>query len=89
MAKMAAMGGLPRSRRYLAVPFVGKDAPSHAAEFAHPDVAIGLTILGYRYEGMRQQDFGPALRLLRQVGHHTFTAGKPNYLQTGAQPCAY
>ena len=30
---------LPRSRRYLAVPFVGKDAPSHASEYAHPDVA--------------------------------------------------
>ena len=66
MKEMSAKGGLPRSRRYLAVPFVGKDAPSHAAEFAHPDVAIGLTILAYRYEGMRHADFGPALRLLRQ-----------------------
>ncbi|KOO22777.1 conserved unknown protein [Chrysochromulina tobinii] len=67
MAKMKAEGGLPRSRRYLAVPFVGKDAPSHASEFAHPDVAIGLTILAYRYEGLRLLDFGPALQLLRQV----------------------
>ena len=48
MKEMSAAGGLPRSRRYLAVPFVGKDAPSHASEFAHPDVAIGLTILAYR-----------------------------------------
>ena len=66
MDEMRAQGGLPRSRRFLAVPFVGKDAPSHASEFAHPDVAIGVTILAYRYEGMRQMDFGPALRLLRQ-----------------------
>ena len=66
MREMKAAGGLPRSRRYLAVPFVGKDAPSHASEFAHPDVAIGVTILAYRYEGMRMMDFGPALRLLRQ-----------------------
>ena len=48
MKEMSKAGGLPRSRRYLAVPFVGKDAPSHASEFAHPDVAIGLTILAYR-----------------------------------------
>ena len=34
MQEMSAAGGLPRSRRYLAVPFVGKDAPSHASEFA-------------------------------------------------------
>ena len=33
--------GMPRSRKLLAVPFVGKDAPSPAAEFSHPDVAIG------------------------------------------------
>ena len=57
MKEMKARGGLPRSRRYLAVPFVGKDAPSHASEFAHPDVAIGLTILAYRYEGLRELDF--------------------------------
>ena len=65
MAEMKKVGGLPRSRRYLAVPFVGKDAPSHASEFAHPDVAIGVTILAYRYEGLRVVDFGPALRMLR------------------------
>ena len=28
-----------------AVPFVGKDAPSDASEFAHPDVLIALTIM--------------------------------------------
>ena len=40
---------MPRSRRLLAVPFVGKDVPSRASEFSHPDVVIGMTILAYRY----------------------------------------
>jgi hypothetical protein len=41
----------PKSRLLMAVPFVGKDVPSQASEFAHPDALIGLTILAYRYEG--------------------------------------
>jgi hypothetical protein len=40
----------------LAVPFVGKDVPSRSSEFAHPDILIGLTILAYRYEGIRRTD---------------------------------
>ena len=28
-----------------------------ASEFAHPDIIIGLTILAYRYEGLRKLDF--------------------------------
>ncbi|OQS06902.1 hypothetical protein THRCLA_20266 [Thraustotheca clavata] len=44
------------SRLLLAVPFVGKDVPSRSSEFAHPDVLIGLTILAYRYEGIRRND---------------------------------
>jgi hypothetical protein len=48
MAQMEYAGGVPRSRRFLAVPFVGKDAPSPSSEFAHPDIAIGLTALAYR-----------------------------------------
>lgn len=36
---------------------VGKDVPSRSSEFAHPDIIIGLTILAYRYTGMRYQDF--------------------------------
>ncbi|CAK0898464.1 unnamed protein product, partial [Prorocentrum cordatum] len=42
------------SRQLMAVPFVGKDVPSKAAEFASPDVAIGLTYLAYEYEGLRR-----------------------------------
>ena len=48
---------MPRSRFKLAIPFVGKDVPSRASEFAHPDIIIGLTILAYRYEGLREVDF--------------------------------
>eukprot|EP00923_Selenidium_pygospionis_P045850 GHVN01079156.1.p1 GENE.GHVN01079156.1~~GHVN01079156.1.p1 ORF type:complete len:2019 (-),score=487.26 GHVN01079156.1:1940-7510(-) len=48
---------MPYNRQLLSVPFVGKDTPSLASEFSHPDVIIGLTILGYRYQGMRFSDF--------------------------------
>jgi len=58
---------MPRSRRFLAVPFVGKDVPSPASEFAHPDIVIGLTILAYRYEGLRQSDFRALMVNLRNV----------------------
>jgi hypothetical protein len=56
----------PRARLTLAVPFVGKDTPSDASEFAHPDVTIGLTILAYRYEGLRIQDFKDIIRTLQE-----------------------
>ena len=39
---------IPTTRKFLAVPFVGKDVPSRASEFAHPDVLIGLSILAFR-----------------------------------------
>ena len=48
---------VPRSRVKLAVPFLGKDVPSRSSEFAHPDVIIGVTVLAYRYSGIRKQDF--------------------------------
>jgi len=44
---------MPKSRKLLAVPFVGKDVPSRSSEFAHPDVVIGFAISAYRYEGLR------------------------------------
>lgn len=56
----------PRGRLALAVPFVGKDVPSAASEFAHPDVAIGLTVLAYRYEGLRIGDFREAVGAMQQ-----------------------
>jgi hypothetical protein len=61
--------GMPKSRRLLAVPFVGKDVPSRSSEFAHPDVLIGNSILAYRYEGLRESDFLHVLRNLKQTLH--------------------
>ena len=56
---------MPRSRAKLAIPFVSKDVPSPASEFAQPDVVIGLTVLGYRIEGLRFGDFCEALEKLQ------------------------
>ncbi|CAJ1427871.1 unnamed protein product, partial [Effrenium voratum] len=56
----------PFSRLVMAVPFVGKDVPSRSSEFAHPDVAIGLTILAYRYEGLRLRDTRSIVAQLKQ-----------------------
>ena len=54
----------PQSRLLMAIPFVGKDVPSRSSEFAHPDAVIGLSVLAYRYEGLRQSD---VLRLITQL----------------------
>lgn len=56
---------IPTSRKLVAVPFVAKDVPSRASEFAHPDVLIGLTILAYRYEGLRKNDLRLVMRHLK------------------------
>jgi hypothetical protein len=58
---------MPRTRAKLAIPFVGKDVPSRSSEFAHPDVIIGLTILAYRYEGLRWTDFEDIMNNLRST----------------------
>eukprot|EP00760_Papus_ankaliazontas_P003017 PhM_4_TR11378/c0_g1_i1/m.4426 len=63
---LAVSPNMPRSRFMLAIPFVGKDVPSDSSEFAHPDIIIGLTILGYRYEGMRYSDFKEVIISLRE-----------------------
>ena len=47
---------LPPRRLLTAVPFIGKDSPSPTAEFAHPDVIILLSLLSYRYAGLRETD---------------------------------
>ncbi|CAK9037999.1 unnamed protein product [Durusdinium trenchii] len=53
-----------QSRKLLAVPFIGKDAPSTSSEFSHPDVAIGFTILSYRLHGLRERDVLTLLNVL-------------------------
>ncbi|KAL1524752.1 hypothetical protein AB1Y20_019635 [Prymnesium parvum] len=57
---------MPRSRAKLAIPFISKDVPAPASEFAQPDVVIGLTILAFRLEGLRMGDFTEALEKLIQ-----------------------
>lgn len=54
----------PPSRLKLAVPFVGKDVPSKASEFAHPDVILGVSVLAYRYSGLRWSDFSEIIDVL-------------------------
>lgn len=56
----------PQSRLLMAVPFVGKDVPSRCSEFAHPDALIGLTIMAYRYEGLRMDDLSTVATQLKQ-----------------------
>jgi hypothetical protein len=55
----------PKSRSLTAIPFVGKDCPSERSEFAQPDVVISLTILAYRYEGLRRSDLRSVLKELQ------------------------
>jgi len=55
----------PASRKLMAVPFVGKDVPSHSSEFAQPDVLIGLSVLAYRYEGLRLSDIVEVVKQLQ------------------------
>eukprot|EP00930_Biecheleria_cincta_P036032 TRINITY_DN2473_c0_g3_i1.p1 TRINITY_DN2473_c0_g3~~TRINITY_DN2473_c0_g3_i1.p1 ORF type:complete len:3331 (+),score=578.52 TRINITY_DN2473_c0_g3_i1:683-9994(+) len=57
----------PRARRNLAVPFAGKDAPSDASQFSHPDVLIGLTWLAFRFAGLRRGDFRAGLQSLLKL----------------------
>ena len=56
---------MPQTRAYLAVPFEGKDVPSRSSEFAHPDIVLGLTVLAYRYEGLRYTDFDQIVAQMR------------------------
>jgi len=67
---------LPRTRKLLAVPFIGKDIPSRTNEFSHPDVVLGLTIAAYRLEGLRRTDFMQVLRLMLE--EYDNEAGPPS-----------
>lgn len=57
----------PKSRKLLAIPFSGKDAPSAKSEFSSPEILIGLTFLAYRYSGLRQFDLYRLLSRLMQT----------------------
>lgn len=63
----ARQGGVvPLTRQLSAVPFCAKDVPSASSEFAHPDVAIGLTVLAFRYEGLRLNDVKRLMQTLKK-----------------------
>lgn len=63
--QFAADPKMPPSRKITAVPFVGKDVPSRRSEFAHLDIVIGLTIMAYRYEGLRAFDFRELMKSMQ------------------------
>jgi len=66
---------IPKTRRLLAVPFVGKDIPSRTNEFSHPDVVLGLTICAYRLEGLRRTDFKQVIQ--NMIENFVNEAGPP------------
>ena len=65
---------ISKSRRLLCVPFEGKDAPSRCAEFAHPDIAIGLTVNSYRLHGLRNRDLRDLIQELKNIMMQVFPA---------------
>jgi hypothetical protein len=67
VARFGGVANVNEARRLLAVPFVGKDAPSATSEFAHPDATIGLTVLAFRYDGLRRSDVVLVLRYLKDA----------------------
>eukprot|EP01059_Diplonema_ambulator_P001287 TRINITY_DN11037_c0_g1_i6.p1 TRINITY_DN11037_c0_g1~~TRINITY_DN11037_c0_g1_i6.p1 ORF type:complete len:2473 (+),score=747.89 TRINITY_DN11037_c0_g1_i6:4581-11999(+) len=64
-ASLEADPRMARSRQLLAVPFVGKDAPSESSEFQHPDMAIGLTVHSVMQDGLRPVDLVEVISDLR------------------------
>ena len=56
---------MPESRSKLAIPFVGKDTPAPASEFAHPDIMIGLSVIAYRIEYLRLEDMHDIIKILQ------------------------
>jgi hypothetical protein len=70
---------MPDSRYKLAIPFVGKDTPSSASEYAHPDVIIGLSLTGYRVQKLRKGDVDDLVRILKRklANEHGHPQDKP------------
>jgi len=77
----ASPPNMPQSRRLMAVPFTGKDVPSRASEFAHPDVLIGLTVLASRYSGIRKADLR---RVVVQLKHDFSRQSGPRHARPAA-----
>ena len=75
--------GTPKSRKLLAVPFVGKDRPSPTSEFSHPDVLIGLSLIAYRLNGLRRDDLKELVLSVREDMEDE--SGKPFYNRKACQ----
>ena len=55
-------------KKQLAVPFRACDTPSDRSEYGHPDVAIGLTMLTWYYDGLTPDAVKDAFQLLPECG---------------------
>ncbi|OWZ17142.1 hypothetical protein PHMEG_0008957 [Phytophthora megakarya] len=59
--------GIPDSTsrtKRVAIPFRAADVPSEWSEFSHPDVCIGLTLLGYYHGGLNDEEVRTAFSML-------------------------
>ena len=69
--------GVNKSNKKLlqAVPFRAKDVPAERAQFAHPDISIGLTHLSYYYSGLNDSQMDNVFKLLNKSaeGFHIYS----------------
>ena len=55
-------------KKRIAIPFRSADIPSMRSEFAHPDIAITLTLLSYYYDGLSLSEIEEAFCELLSLG---------------------
>ena len=55
-------------KKRLAVPFRAADTPDERAEFAHPECAIGFTVLSYYHDGLTRLELMQAFKRLTSLG---------------------
>ncbi|KAG2441635.1 hypothetical protein HXX76_003254 [Chlamydomonas incerta] len=71
-----------RARTRMAVPFRAAHTPSERSEFAQPDVALLMTHLAYRYDGLTLPEFTAAVeRLLHGLGKEAAAAHYREWLK--------
>jgi hypothetical protein len=63
-------------RLWQAVPFRAKDVPAERAQFAHPDIAIGLTQLSYYYSGLNEKQLEAVFLRLNKNADAEYTYDK-------------
>ena len=70
-----------------AVPYRAKDVPADRAQFAHPDIAIGLTHLSYYYSGLTDSQMDYVFDLLNKSSEAFYIYAEwikelPKFIQT-------